>query len=524
VHVELCRDRACTIVVASFVAVGSSASPPRDLPTGTVFWRLRGATNARVGSATSPVWQFTVGARSAPRDTSWGTTLDVNGDGFADLAVAARRAASGAGRVYIYLGGTAGITGTPAAALMAPEGGDNEFGFSLASAGDVNGDGYADLLVGQRYAPINSGRAYVYLGGPAGLATTPVTTLAPPDGPNGRFGHAVSSAGDVNNDGYADVVIGASGVMSEAGRAYVYLGSVRGLGATPATTLTGQPSSLFGSSVAGAGDVNGDGFADVIVGATGTLTVPGHAYVYLGSPEGLETRAVTSLRGDDGVDTDFGDFVACAGDVNGDGLTDVAVGAPFEGSADGNVHVYLGSATLLGAAPSATLRGFDRPFTWFGHVVSGAGDVNGDGFGDFAVGAALWSTVQPTQTFRTHLYAGSVRGLGSTPVTSRDGPVEIHREGGDGFSFSVVGAGDVNGDGFADVAMGAYTGTSRPGHVYVYLGGPMGFRAAPIILNSPDGPDGLFGSPVARRGVGVTPRAGVVMRLAKRRARWRRET
>jgi hypothetical protein len=146
-RVQVCHDRRCTRVVTTFDADGDRTIPPEDLPTGVLFWRAFRRNGSVVGTTPSPVWQVTVGMRSAPVDTNWGTVLDVNGDGFADLAVGAQGAMSGTGQVYVYLGGTAGLATTPATTLTGPEA-NGAFGKSVASAGDVNGDGFADLAVG----------------------------------------------------------------------------------------------------------------------------------------------------------------------------------------------------------------------------------------------------------------------------------------------------------------------------------------------------------------------------------------
>src|SRR5204863_318808 len=140
------------------------------------------------------------------------------------------------GRAYVYLGGAGGLATTPATTLTAPDGAGGRYGFSVASAGDVNGDGFADLVVGAPGVSTNTGRAYVYLGGAGGLATTPATTLTAPDGAGGDFGISVASAGDVNGDGYADLVVGAHRVSTDTGRAYVYLGGASGLATTPSST------------------------------------------------------------------------------------------------------------------------------------------------------------------------------------------------------------------------------------------------------------------------------------------------
>ena len=255
------------------------------------------------------------------------TAGDVNGDGYADVVVGAPGYSSDTGRAYVYLGGASGLATTAATTLTGEatnellrllggdgggcergrlrrrggrgawlqqrhragvrvsgwgerpgdDGGDdadgrgdgNYFGYSVATAGDVNGDGYADVVVGaQGYS--SDHRAGVRVSGRGERPGDDGGDDADGRGGEQRFGISVATAGDVNGDGYADVVIGASGYDSYTGRAYVYLGGASGLATTAATTLTGEAASeRFGSSVATAGDVNGDGYADVVVGAHG---------------------------------------------------------------------------------------------------------------------------------------------------------------------------------------------------------------------------------------------------------------
>ena len=186
---------------------------------------------------------------------------------------------------------------TPAATTLTGEEQDSYFGESVATAGDVNGDGYADVVIGAWGYASQTGRAYVYLGGASGLATPAATTLTGVAAGD-HFGYSVAPAGDVNGDGYADVVIGARGYNSNTGRAYVYLGGASGLAATAATTLTGDGRRTTRHSVAPAGDVNGDGYADLVVGAIGYSSFTGRAYVYLGGAGGLATTAATTWTGE----------------------------------------------------------------------------------------------------------------------------------------------------------------------------------------------------------------------------------
>jgi hypothetical protein len=207
--VDVCQDRACSTTVVTFSASGSSGTVPFSLKRGVYYWRLRGRAGSYQGTATSPVWEFFVGARSAPRNLSWGTTLDVNGDGLADALVSATLPNGFPGPAFLYLGGTTWNMQPPMRFMESANGAD--FGTSVASAGDVNGDGFDDMIIGARGAVLNygpSGLAYVYLGSKDGPSAMPIA-LADPIGPGSAFGGEVAGAGDVNGDGYSDVVVGA---------------------------------------------------------------------------------------------------------------------------------------------------------------------------------------------------------------------------------------------------------------------------------------------------------------------------
>jgi hypothetical protein len=234
----------------------------------------------------------------------------------------------------VYHGSASGLSTTPNWTAESNQAGAN-FGVSVASAGDVNGDGYSDVIVGAKLfdnPELDEGRAFVYHGSASGLSTTPNWT-AESNQEGARFGFSVASAGDVNGDGYSDVIVGAyqfaNGEAFE-GRAFVYHGSASGLSTTPNWTAeSNQAGAEFGYSVASAGDVNGDGFSDVIVGAwlfDNGETDEGRAFVYHGSASGLSTTPNWTAESNQ-VNAQFGVSVASAGDVNGDGFSDVIVGA-----------------------------------------------------------------------------------------------------------------------------------------------------------------------------------------------------
>jgi hypothetical protein len=271
-------------------------------------------------------------------------------------------------------------------------------GTSVSAAGDLNGDGYADFVAG---APDYSndqgseGAAYVYYGGAAGIGTTP--TILEGNYTDARFGVSVSAAGDVNGDGYADLVIGAygytsTGSESNEGAAYVCYGSAAGIGLTRTLLQSNQADAELGQSVSGAGDLNGDGYDDIAVGAPyydNGQTDEGAAFVYWGRSTGImatPTRLEANQAG-----AHFGNSVSAAGDLNGDGYPDIVVGAEnfSDGEAlEGAAFVYYGGAAGLGTTP--TRLEANQAGAWFGRSASGAGDVNGDGIADLMVGAPFY--------------------------------------------------------------------------------------------------------------------------------------
>jgi hypothetical protein len=342
---------------------------------------------------------------------------DVNGDGYSDVIVGSATI----GSAFIYLGSASGLSSTPAATLTNA----GNFGFSVATAGDVNGDGFSDVIVGD--PGILSGSAYVYLGSSSGIVTTVATTLTG----GGPFGITVASAGDVNGDGFSDVTVG-----NGFGSASVYSGSASGLSVIP-VGLTGTGTN-FGASVASAGDVDGDGYSDVIVG-----NGKGSAFLYKGGSLGISGASSLTLTG---TGADYGISVASAADVNGDGYSDVIIG-----DGGGNAFIYLGSSSGLSSTASDTLTGSGS----FGVTVASAGDVNGDAFGDVIIGDSSGNAF---------VFNGTKSGIPTSISTAANTLLT----GSGNFGVSVASTGDINGDGYSDVIIGSYNTSSA----YVYVGSP----------------------------------------------------
>ncbi len=442
-----------------------------DFIVGARIYGLGGAAAVYLGGPYStnltPTATRFGGTGGALLGTSIANAGDVNGDGYADEIVGAPGASNGQageGLAYVHYGSATGLSIAPSLTLEVNVGGA-AFGTSVASAGDVNGDGYADVVVG---APLNgTGSAHVFMGGPGGLSATPALTLTG----GALFGTSVATAGDVDHDGFAEVIIGSPG----SGQAFVFRGSAAGLVAAPYIILAEPPSSgLFGCSVSTAGDVNGDGYSDVIVGASlasNGQSAEGLAYVYHGSPTGLVTPSARLLEVNQ-ANANFGVSVAGAGDVNGDGYFDVVVGADLweSGQVDeGGAFVFKGGPTGVAAAPATTLQ--RNVANWlFGHSVAEGGDVNGDGYADIVVGAPLADNPATTADEGiAFVFRGSAAGINAAALDQLEPNIAGYLHG-----TAVSGGGDVDGDGYSDVlvgAPGANPAFAAEGGQYWYRGG-----------------------------------------------------
>ena len=387
---------------------------------------------------------------------------DVNGDGYDDVVATAAAWNNGArrGRVYLYYGGT-NMDAIPDKIFTGEADGDY-FGDGCR-VGDVNGDNYADVLVG---APCFSGgaedgRVYVFHGGPD-MDEKADLILEGESGAGGYYGIDIG-AGDLNKDGYDDVVVTALKMNSGKGRAYLYYGG-NPMDATCDLTFDGENANdWFGRTLfLGDGDVNGDDYPDLLMQARNYPGGKNRGRIYLyygGNP--MDNICDKTFTGENDRD-EFGEG-NCLIDVDNDGFCDVIIGAdcwPARKNIQGRAYLYWGSKDMdihadktFTGEPGAALS-----------VVYG-GYFNNDEYGDILIGA--WGYKDFDLRGQAHIYHGSIKGQMDEVadcILSNDAPKSR-------FGMRLT-SGDVNGDGYDDAIINGFGYKNQQGRIWLFYGGP----------------------------------------------------
>ncbi|MGY0195696.1 tandem-95 repeat protein [Leptothrix sp. BB-4] len=469
---------------------------------------------------------------------------DVNGDGFDDLIVGAPNSDNGVGSAYVIWGhadgqsvdlskfGMFGIS-APGFKLFSASGYTFGVGYSVSAAGDLNGDGLSDLIVGAPASLSEVGRAYVVYGKKTGFdvgvdSMSSSVGMSFSDSGTKRIGASVSSAGDVNGDGMVDFIIGASADNSQDGKSYVVFGTAGGGGSFNDLVNVDNGSGGFtiygetgvkgeaGSSVSGAGDFNGDGLADLIMGAPQAAS-NGKSYLVFGKSGTEYIDLSQHISSSDALEIfgeaqgDYAGYsVSSAGDVNGDGLADLVIGAPnVEDVSTGKSYVVFGTSIqspIKLADIAAGTGGFaitaPNSYGYSGGSVSSAGDVNGDGLSDLIIGQYGYGDGNG----RSYVVFGKVDG-GSVDLSKVDEEktgfaIDSQVSGGQA-GRSVSAAGDVNGDGLADLIVGEYAANNRTGSSTVLFGSASGVKyASAVDQYGTVNPDKLVGTSAGETLVG----------------------
>jgi hypothetical protein len=477
VVLQICRERACTHVIEQRIASDRATRPEHALAPGVYFWRVACVRGGHA-PAWSAVWELRVPARPQPVavDSSGGIFLDVNGDGFADLAVRTLDNARPEYDLDVFLGGASGLAATAATSVRLagdPNAGVPQ-GFGIGAVGDLNGDGFGELALA------SAGVAKIYAGSAAGLDPTP-RELAPPAGTNGYlFARNLAAGGDIDGDGYGELV-----VTDFNQRVWIYRGGPGGVASTPTWTL-GQPDQGIGTIFIGAADFDGDGYSDVALseyqGNSGKAL-----RVVPGGPAGLADPASVPTWPSPGT---FG----TVGDVDADGYPDLLLYDRFT-----EVNIFRGGPSGPGTTPPQVLTVDADGYS------AQTGDVNGDGRDDVVI-----VRMDSTDSFyftrdRVDVHLAGATGVADAAAVTLEEEAyvgDIENNFGDPQTLA-----DFDRDGRRDLALSAAPPyptpffETRPSYVFAFAGSAAGVdtTASPVLSGIPGFGANLASGPTTSR-------------------------
>lgn len=426
--VVVCRARLCdpSDVVWSARVEGSSARVPTQLAPGRYYWRVS-SLDSQGAMRSSATWSFHVPQRSAPVESVVGSFFDADGDGRDDVVAMTNY------RFATLYGEAARRDGWAVS---------DRFAGIVASAGDLDGDGLSDASIGADCLGRSEcdGRAFVRLGTRDRREATAFELH-----PDALSADWIGAAGDVDRDGFGDAIV----VTHAAGLFVVHGGPTGATRRSPARSIQGISPYFF--TTAAAGDVDGDGFGDIVAARSEERAIT--VRVFFGAREGIDEARSVSLSLD--ASSAFGPAVSGAGDVDGDGYADVLVGAqsPVVMNARGSFWVVYGGPRDRALSRRARLDGTVDNAS-IGNIVRGVGDVDGDGFDDVAAsGGFVWGATMDRGVLQ--LFRGGASGV-SHAATFSDGR---------SFGHGIAGPTDLDGDGFFDVVGHRLDGAEGAGAV-----------------------------------------------------------
>ena len=455
---------------------------------------------------------------------------DFNNDGYDDFMANANGFYNSTGRCYLFLGSE--IPDLEPDLFFDGTFETEWFGYRHNGNGDVNNDGYSDIIISSQNYSNDKGAAFIYFGSENPDNTIDFTYLG--EYGNNSYSNTVSIDGDVNNDGYDDILITARGYSVNSGKAYLYFGGETLSEIPDQTFLRTYDTDYYAYTSSYAGDINNDGYDDFMIGAYGSFGSYGRCYLYFGG-ETPDNIADLEFYKDTGGNTDFADGLSRAGDFNNDGYDDFIITDPIYNDYDGAAYIYYGgenpdnvedllivgeeeweslaisanyagdvnndgvSDIILGAIGSRTAKiyyGSETPNTHvdailesagtdngFGYSTSSAGDFNNDGFEDLIVGAYGYNHYRG----RSYIYYGGENPDNEVDITFAGEDIEDSN-----FGWSVAGIGDINNDGYDDVAVGAiFYATNLPGKFYIYYGGANPDSLVDVVINQNNANDWL---------------------------------